>query len=230
MIEIRSEAHATLRNRRITGSTVQTVVHGGIRAKNTMLKNFDKPRTFHQNIETMPAPLRWGHIHEPWLRALFWSDNQHYDMDHTVFVRPQDGGYGTEADLPEFVIEHTGVSPDALILGEDGYLAGGYEGKCPYVPQEVQLAINGGWRERWLCQIDLSILVTGAQFWWLAIGDPREPEGSKYRKHWVRIDRDADRLDTMSAKICEFIEHWKAGTFYQPPSMRDRLKNLEDLI
>lgn len=229
----RSEEHGRLRTGRVTGSKIRIIMRGTIKSRNNLLNRFDKPEVFYtvENTPNMPAQLRWGHVYEPWLRAEFWERHPEYDIVTTdPFVRPGQGQYGAREDLPWPVLEHVGVSPDAILVRLDGQISG-WEGKNPYRQQSVVSAIDHGvWESKWLDQVDLNMLATGADHWWLCVGDSREPDGSRFRYHEIRIERDEERMTTMVTKICEFIEYWKTGQRFAEPGVRARMDALGDLL
>lgn len=221
-------SHAALRQGRITGSTVKVLVDGGYKAKNTLLQKINEPaRVYGKASPRMPAQLRWGHQHEPWLRGVFWEEHGEYELHKAgdaVFVIPNDGGYGgTERDLPPEVISHTGTSPDGILLDAESMAqVSGYEGKCPYSRDALIAAIDGAeWVKRWRPQCDLNMLVTNSDYWWLVIGDPREPPTSRLRYTEILIQRDRKREEFMIEAICEFVHRLNKGIPYRKRTTRE---------
>lgn len=231
-VTVRGDQHAELRRGRVTGSVIKTIMRGGHRAKNTLLKNFGEPVTFYRPEDTpnMPAQLKWGHLYEPRVRGHFWTQHPEYAVERPAFVRPGEAPYGTTEDLPWQILDHVGVSPDGILIHDDGIVTG-IEIKVPY-KQEIarHYMESDGWWDKHIDQVDLQMLATGAPYWWFACSDPREPETSPYYYYETRVERDQDRIDAMRFKICEFVEMWCSGATFGDPAMSDRVDMLDGLL
>lgn len=135
--------------------------------------------------------MKWGIDNEPKARELFE-------------IR-----YGEKVDTTGFHVwpenDMVGCSPDGLI----GHF-GGLEIKCCYTSREHMRHILCGIPEQYLWQINLSMLVTGREWWTFVSYDPRidDIDQALFR---IRVDRDEETMTRMHCAIDNFTRHVKAN-------------------
>ena len=211
------EDQARLRAGRVTGSVAQRIMDAVHRTTwNTIARDLRNPKPFYSVEDTpnMPAPLRWGQLHEIQAAAHFWERHPEYDVHSVPFLHWHD---------PMQRERHRwfGFSPDRMLSapGHDTTWISGLEIKCPYDNAIHTEVIKSGQVPAWcIWQIYHGMYVSGLRRWWFVCFDPRpiEPEWRYFEREVIADDAMLDRL---ARTLDEFLEPYSMGEDFKPRSM-----------
>lgn len=220
-VSVRSEDHAKLRHKRITGSRIRKIMLGGPAAWDTLSAQLHNPEAevFYtpEMSPNMPEQLKRGHSYEPQARAEFMLRHPEFELERPVFCVPDEEM--EDAELTEWI----GMSPDGILnhVPFDPNLDSGLETKVPAIETHMEWVSQGLLPPEYLPQCAISLLVTGRSSWWFCSFCPEKDEDDPERYFEVVLYRQQAEiyLGVMRERIHEFLEgHIKYQIFNKLPT------------